>query len=771
MDWNKRNVLGQRPSVQFKRKGSSNKRGSWNSSNQEQSSGNAQSLETVYRILCPSKKIGGVIGKGGGIIKSLREETRSKITVADSVPGSDERVIIIFSPPNKIPRKQNNDEDLDKGDGQEPLELHCAAQDALLKVHDRIVEEDHDDGVTFDDDNENIVVTRLLVPNNLVGCLLGKHGSVIQRLRNETHANIRVLPADQLPTCAMETDELVQISGKPGVAKRALYEVSTLLHQNPRKDTPPLNLTVPFGGQGFHLPGAPNFLPPGNQMWPNREPAHSIPPMPCIGEYESSEYARGGFIGGPEWHGVEAPAEFFIKILCSAGKIGGVIGKGGFNVKQLQEETGASIHVQDASTNSEERVIRVSAFEALRNPRSQTIEAILQLQNKASESSDKGTITTKLLVPSSKVGCILGQGGQVINEMRRRTQADIRVYSKDDRPKCAAEDEELVQISGNFVVAKDALAEITSRLRVRTLRDTNAGEEHAHVGPPPRFGPPGSLPVRGMPPPPRAIRASSSGQYDHLKVGGYEYEPERYPVPPAASGYQRVNRALDGRIPNSAVDSFTGIEGSNVSHLREVSQARVRFQDSHSTLPERVSEIRGPGQLNAAQNILQALTASVGQNASAQPSSNHNANTLQGSYSNISDHQSPYHINAPRSPYRMNDPHSPYRGNIQQSPYQIKPQQSPYQTNAQKSPYRINSHQGPYQFSAQQSSYQLSAPQGPNPNIKAPQGAHNNFSSQQGAYHNLNSQQGAYRNLNSQQGAYNNQYDLNPQQGAYKYRP
>ena len=60
--------------------------------------------------------------------------------------------------------------------------------------------------------------------------------------------------------------------------------------------------------------------------------------------------------------------------------------------------------------------------------------------------SEKGTITTRLLVPSSKVGCILGQGGHVINEMRRRTQADIRVYSKDDKLKCASEDEELVQV-------------------------------------------------------------------------------------------------------------------------------------------------------------------------------------------------------------------------------------------------------------------------------------------------------------------------------------
>ncbi|KAM5580964.1 KH domain-containing protein [Rosa sericea] len=751
MDWNKRNVLSQRPTVQFKRKGSGNKKGNWNNSNCEQSSGNSQSLDTVYRILCPSKKIGGVIGKGGGIIKSLREETRSKITVADSVPGSDERVIIIFSSPIKISRKQNSDED-----SKEPLEPHCAAQDALLKVHDRIVEEDLYNGVTFDDDNENIVVTRLLVSNNLVGCLLGKRGDVIQRLRSETRANIRVLPADQLPTCAMDTDELVQISGKPVVAKRALYEVSTLLHQNPRKDKPPLGSAIPFGGQGFHLPGAPNMLPPGNPMWPNREPSHSMPPMPWIGEYgnHSSGYARGGFNGDPAGHGVEASAEFYIKILCSAGKIGGVIGKGGFNVKQLQEETGANIHVQDASTDSEERVIRVSAFEALRNPRSQTIEAILQLQNKASELSDKGAITTRLLVPSSKVGCILGQGGQVINEMRRRTQADIRVYSKDDRPKCAAEDEELVQISGNFVVAKDALAEITSRLRVRTLRDTNAGEEHAPVGPVHRFGPPGSLPIRGMPPPPSAIRAGSSGRYDPLKVGRHEYEPERYPVLPAASGYQRVNSALDGRIPNNAVDSFTGIGGSNISHIGEVSGPRVKFQDSQSSRPERVAEIRGPDQLNAAQNILQAIMASIGQNASAQPSSHHNANTRQGFYHNISDHQSPYHINAPRSPHQMNAPQSPYRVNAQQSPYQIKAQQSPYQTNTHQSPYHINAHQGPYQINAQQSSYQLSAPQGSNPNINAPQGAYRNLNSQQATYHNLNSQQGAYHNLNSQQGAY-----------------
>ena len=211
MDGNNRNFFKKRPNIQFKKKGG-NKKGKWNNSSHEQSSGNSQSVDTVYRILCPSRKIGGVIGKGGSIVKALREETQAKITVADSVPGADERVIIIYSSPNKLSRNQNDDEDSAGESELEPMEPHCAAQDALLKVNDRIIEEELFGGMTFDDDNENNVVTiRLLVPNFMVGCLLGKRGDVIQRLRSETGASIRVLPADHLPTCAMSTDELVQV--------------------------------------------------------------------------------------------------------------------------------------------------------------------------------------------------------------------------------------------------------------------------------------------------------------------------------------------------------------------------------------------------------------------------------------------------------------------------------------------------------------------------------------------------------------------------------
>ncbi|GFY82872.1 RNA-binding KH domain-containing protein [Actinidia rufa] len=669
MEGNRRSFFKKRPSPQFKKKGG-NKKGKWHNSSLEQSFGDSHASDTVYRILCHSKKIGSVIGKGGSIVKALREETQSKITVADSVAGSDERVIIIYSPSSKIHEKHKMDEDQGAATENEDdsMEPHCAAQDALLKVHDRIVEEEDLVGGKEDEYDENVVTARLLVPNNTVGCLLGRKGDVIQRLRSDTGANIRVLPADHLPPCAMSTDELVQISGKPAVAKRALYEVSTLLHQNPRKDKPPLSFPIPYGGQGFHPPGPPmtNMPPPGNPMWSQRHGnSRDMPPIPWMGEYgnQPSGFGPGGFDGGPPMHGDEAPSEFSMKILCSAGKIGGVIGKGGFNVKQLQQETGASIHVGDASAEFEERVIRASSFE---------------LQNKTSELSEKGIITTRLLVPSSKVGCILGQGGNVINEMRRRTQADIRVYSKEDKPKCAAEDEELVQISGNFGVAKDALAEIASRLRARCLRDANGGAEPAPVRPVKGFGHAGSLPGRGSYPS-GPIRAGSSSGYEPLKGGRREYELSSYPAPPSATGYPNNSSYMDLKMPNNAVGSLVGTGGRNTS---EIAGTRLKLQDSRSGGSECIVEIRGSSEhLNATQNILQAYGGSAGQTITPPQGSYHNYNSQQSTYPTTNTPQNHYqNISNPQMPYQsMNAQQAPYPSGNAQAPYQNFGSQGSYQ--------------------------------------------------------------------------------------------
>lgn len=160
---------------------------------------------------------------------------------------------------------------------------------------------------------------------------------------------------------------MFQISTKLDVAKRALYEISTLLHLNPRKDKPP-SLPMSYNGQNFHPPGGPipNTCPPGNPLWPHcNYSSQNLSLMPWMGGcgFQPTRFGPGGSNGAPPGHGGEPSDEFSMKILSSAWKIGGVIGKGGSSVKLVQLATGTSIHVEDASEESDERLIWVSAFE------------------------------------------------------------------------------------------------------------------------------------------------------------------------------------------------------------------------------------------------------------------------------------------------------------------------------------------------------------------------------------------------------------------------
>lgn len=75
-----------------------------------------------------------------------------------------------------------------------------------------------------------------------------------------------------------------------------------------------------------------------------------------------------------------------------------------------------------------------------------------------------------------------------------------------------------IQISGSIGVAKDALVEISSRLRERCLRDANSKVESTPVRPLPGFVPSEDF-RSGDPQRSGAMGAGSSRRYEHLKVG------------------------------------------------------------------------------------------------------------------------------------------------------------------------------------------------------------------------------------------------------------
>lgn len=157
--------------------------------------------DITFRILCPNDKVETVIDPLNGIGEMLRTDVGVDVRVTDPVEGSDEQVIVITS---------------DEGPDDELF----PAQEALLHVQTHIVD--------LGPDRDNIITTRLLVQASEIECLEGKDGS-LSDFKRLTCANLQVLPKEDLPLCALETDKIIQIVGEIRAARKALVHVTAKL--------------------------------------------------------------------------------------------------------------------------------------------------------------------------------------------------------------------------------------------------------------------------------------------------------------------------------------------------------------------------------------------------------------------------------------------------------------------------------------------------------------------------------------------------------------
>lgn len=76
-------------------------------------------------------------------------------------------------------------------------------------------------------------------------------------------------------------------------------------------------------------------------------------------------------------------------------------------------------------------------------------EAVFRVQNRITRAipdAKDHSMLARILVSSNQIGCLLGKGGSIIAEMRKLSGAHIRILAKDKVPKCASEDEEVVQV-------------------------------------------------------------------------------------------------------------------------------------------------------------------------------------------------------------------------------------------------------------------------------------------------------------------------------------
>lgn len=138
------------------------------------------------------------------------------------------------------------------------------------------------------------------------------------------------------------TSSYCQISGSFSSVKKALLSVSSCLQDYQRTEPTNSARTVP--------------------LVPMDPYAHwNYMPSPHVSEYHFRGYAPNP--GAEISPSSQRKVEVVFRMLCSNDKVWSIIGKGGIVIRTMQNETGASIKIADPVSDSDERVITISAHE------------------------------------------------------------------------------------------------------------------------------------------------------------------------------------------------------------------------------------------------------------------------------------------------------------------------------------------------------------------------------------------------------------------------
>uniref|UniRef100_A0A1I8HGC3 Heterogeneous nuclear ribonucleoprotein K n=1 Tax=Macrostomum lignano TaxID=282301 RepID=A0A1I8HGC3_9PLAT len=321
------------------------------------------------RFLIPSKMAGVIIGKGGANIKRLREEFSAKVSVPDS--NGPERVLCL--------------------EGEQPM-LESLLADVLntMVVEGNSGRGDRDGLGTQQGavTNTGDVDLRLLVHQSQAGCIIGKGGSKIKELREES--KLRALKVYSV-ACPVSTDRMI---GAPAELLGAVRMVSELL-----ESAPPKGQIAGYDARNFDefgaeqyggwpgrwgvgrqdhsvaasavgMPPGPPGYPPGGALAAAAAAAHMrggvAPPPPQargLGPPVGVPMAAGGAAGGMPYGAPRAPRvpagpEVTQQVSIPDSLTGSIMGRGGQRIKQIRMESGADIKI-DRGDPGQDRIITI----------------------------------------------------------------------------------------------------------------------------------------------------------------------------------------------------------------------------------------------------------------------------------------------------------------------------------------------------------------------------------------------------------------------------
>ncbi|KAL1196278.1 KH domain-containing protein HEN4 [Cardamine amara subsp. amara] len=640
----------------------------------------------MFRILCFVSRAGSVIGTDGIVIKQLKESTNSSIFVETDPSDSTYsviRIIAVVGSPSWVKL----------GEQEEEVVEVSRAQNALIRAFEVV-------NVFKTAGN---VSCRLLIEASYVDAVIGDDGGkLIERIRKGTGSSVDIFQ-DDLPRCAKPGDVLVKIEGNVLAVKKALVSISSRLQARQSIDIAfqrsfqRQNEVVPqdaFDQRTMDVvPREASYMSRQYREVYPRDSLHrhaEISQEDALARYFDSlslaAYQRPiGTItqenlsqpridslsrhtsvhslsaSASEYHPVTIKQHSFpalkdykrqvvLKILCSNERASCVIGQEG-SIRALQSETGISISVGDTLADCDERLITITGLDNFQDSYSPTQRAFVLVFSRLYETAaENDSITARLVVPSNEIGLLVGREAHKIPEMNKRSGAFIQVLYVKQNPKCVADSNQVVQISGKFPNVKEAINHVTIKLvenmSYRSFDVTSRPVDadpciRPHYPFPNRFTPSagyapnfgqypfmnrftptaGYAPNFGLPPSmdlndiyrhssqtpfwsqtPAAPRGVHDGIGIYDGSGGLPSTVADLRLDSRLISSNDTNTTVEFRIPENAVDFVFG--HNDLQNLRELSGARIRVLESN-----RIIAISGtPHQIQSARNILHTLS-------------------------------------------------------------------------------------------------------------------------------------------------------------------
>ncbi|GMM36160.1 Pbp2 protein [Saccharomycopsis crataegensis] len=405
-----------------------------------------------FRMLCPVKEAGLIVGKGGEKISYIKERSGARVNVSENLKGVYERVVHVRGPAEKVAK--------------------------AFGLITRVV---IDEPETPSSPDSKQYILKLLVPHPVIGFVIGKGGTKFREIEEKSAAKLKASET----TMNFSTDRCLSITGVPDAIHIATYYVGQTIYENKKYmhktkvvyynpgnsnyGMPPQGAMSPQGTATPAFPGAPQFNPPNFQFQGFGAPAGFGPQMMGLMPMNMGGYMNGQLRGGPGGAATNGGGP---------GNAGGVQQDAG--QRQMKPYHGMNggqypsrlLSMPPSSRNHISLAPGAAPQGTLQPPQNFMPMAGMQQPQTSQD----------IYIPNEFVGSVIGKGGKNIREIRDNSGAQIKVQDPDS----SSPSERKIVITGASSNNQMAIYLINNRIemdRQKNQHNYNNNYNHNHNQP------------------------------------------------------------------------------------------------------------------------------------------------------------------------------------------------------------------------------------------------------------------------------------------------